>query len=226
MKGLSDIANFIKPVTDKLRKIYARHFARKMIATVLILCFIIGLLRYIPVLGVKANILPPADNAELATAGEEIPHTAGEVLVAESDSKQLYINAETMNLKVKDKNTGKSWYSAVNGSSQAAELALLTISYLGEDNNLYEWDSYTYCTQLGSYVLNKIENGIQITMDINEGESERFTEYYPQKMSVDRFENFFLGGIKTLVDSGKTDQATADKYKMTLELLYKKSITE
>ncbi|MDF2869278.1 MAG: hypothetical protein K0R05_853 [Anaerocolumna sp.] len=226
MKGLSEIADFLKPLSDKLRKIYARHFARKMIATVLILCFIIGLLRYIPVLGVKANSLPQAEKAELAVPGEEIPHTAGEVLVAESDSKQLYINAETMNLKVKDKNTGKTWYTAVNGSSQAAELALLTLSYLGEDNNLYEWDSYTYCTQLGSYVLNKIENGVQITMDINEGESERFTEYYPQKMSVDRFENFFLGGIKTLVDSGKTDQATADKYKMTLELLYKKSITE
>lgn len=220
------MADYIRLLTEKIRKIYARHFARKMVATVLIICLIIGFLRYIPVLGVKAGALPEADKAELSKTGEEISHDMGEVLVAESDSKQLYINSETMNLKLKDKNTGKAWNSTVNGSNEASELAMLTVSYLGKDNNLTEWDSYTYCTQLGSYVLKKIDNGVQITMDINEGESERFTEYYPQKMPTDRFENFFLAGIKNLVETGKIDQVSADKYKMTLELLYKKSITE
>lgn len=220
------MADYIRLLTEKIRKIYARHFARKMVATVLIVCLIIGFLRYIPVLGVKAGALPEADKAELSQPGEEISHDMGEVLVAESDSKQLYINSETMNLKLKDKNTGKVWNSTVNGSNQASELAMLTVSYLGKDNNLSEWDSYTYCTRLGSYVLHKIDNGVQITMDINEGESERFTEYYPQKMPADRFKNFFLDGIKNLVEAGKIDQVLADKYKMTLELLYKKSITE
>lgn len=220
------MADYIRLLTEKIRKIYARNFARKMVATVLIICLIIGFLRYIPVLGVKAGALPEADKAELSKTGEEISHDMGEVLVAESDSKQLYINSETMNLKLKDKNTGKVWNSTVNGSNEASELAMLTVSYLGKDNNLTEWDSYTYCTQLGSYVLKKIDNGVQITMDINEGESERFTEYYPQKMPTDRFENFFLAGIKNLVENGKIDQVSADKYKMTLELLYKKSITE
>ncbi len=220
------MADYIRLLTEKIRKIYARNFARKMVATVLIICLIIGFLRYIPVLGVKAGALPEADKAELSKTGEEISHDMGEVLVAESDSKQLYINSETMNLKLKDKNTGKVWNSTVNGSNEASELAMLTVSYLGKDNNLTEWDSYTYCTQLGSYVLKKIDNGVQITMDINEGESERFTEYYPQKMPTDRFENFFLAGIKNLVETGKIDQVSADKYKMTLELLYKKSITE
>ncbi|BCJ99848.1 DUF5696 domain-containing protein [Anaerocolumna chitinilytica] len=220
------MADYIRLLTEKIRKIYARHFARKMVATVLIICLIIGFLRYIPVLGVKAGPLPEADKAELSKTGEEISHDMGEVLVAESDSKQLYINSKTMNLKLKDKNTGKVWNSTVNGSNEASELAMLTVSYLGKDNNLTEWDSYTYCTQLGSYVLKKIDNGVQITMDINEGESERFPEYYPQKMPTDRFENFFLAGIKNLVETGKIDQVSADKYKMTLELLYKKSITE
>ncbi len=220
------MADYIRLLTEKIRKIYARHFARKMVATVLIICLIIGFLRYIPVLGVKAGALPEADKAELSKTGEEISHDMGEVLVAESDSKQLYINSETMNLKLKDKNTGKVWNSTVNGSNEASELAMLTVSYLGKDNNLTEWDSYTYCTQLGSYVLKKIDKGVQITMDINEGESERFTEYYPQKMPTDRLENFFLAGIKNLVENGKIDQVSADKYKMTLELLYKKSITE
>ncbi|HWT74973.1 MAG TPA: DUF5696 domain-containing protein [Mobilitalea sp.] len=226
MKALINILDRLKPIIDKIKKIYNKHFIGKLFATILGFCIILGLIHYIPILCVKANKLPEVEYKGLAAAGKEIAHDAGEVLVAESDSKRLYINSETMNLKLEDKNTGKVWNSTVQGSDQASELALLTISYLGKDNNLTEWDTYTYCTQLGSYTINQIDNGVQITMDVNEGESERFNEYYPQKMSPDRFENYFLGGIKSLVDSGKLDQATGDKYKMTLQLLYKKSITE
>lgn len=226
MKALNKILDILKPLTEKINKIYSKHFIGKLIVTIICFCLIIGLIYYIPILGVKANSLPEIEYAGLSTAGEEIAKEAGEVLVAESDSKQLFIDSKTMNLKLEDKNTGKVWNSIISGSKEPAELALLDLSYLGADNNLYEWDTYTYCTQIGSYTINQIENGVQIKMNINEGESERFNEYYPQKMSPDRFENFFQAGITSLIDSGKLDQATAGKYKQTLELIYKKSITE
>lgn len=226
MKRQKKIPDSIKRAAGSIRRLYNRHFVAKIIATVIICCLLVGLLRYIPVLGIKADALPAAEKVQLIEAGEEISHEAGEVLVAESDGKQLYINSSTMNLKIVDKTTGKAFNSTVKGSEQASDLAMLTVSYLGEDNNLYEWDSYTYCTQLGSYVLNRIDDGVRLTLDINEGESERFTEYYPQKMSAERFEEFFVKGIAELASTGKIDKTTGDKYKMTLELLYKKSITE
>ncbi len=215
-----------KPVIDKLKKIYHKHFIGKLTVTILGLCIIPILIHFIPILLVKASPLPEIEYQGLSAAGKEIAHDAGEVLAAESGSRRLYINSADMILKVEDKNTGRVWSSAVPESERASDLALLTVSYLGKDNNLYEWDTYTYCTQLGSYTIRQIDHGIRITMDVNEGESERFYEYYPQKMSLDRFENFFLGGMQSLVDSGKIDKATGDKYRMTLKLLYKKSITE
>lgn len=226
MKALNKILDILKPMTQKIRKIYSKHFIGKLIVTIICICIIIGLIYYIPILGVKANSLPETEYAGLSKAGAEIAKDAGEVLVAESGSKKLYVDSKTMNLKLEDKNTGKVWNSIVPGSSEPAELALLDVSYLGADNNLNEWDTYTYCTQIGSYTINQIENGVQIKMNINEGESERFNEYYPMKMSPDRFENFFETGITNLISTGKLDQATGDKYKQTLELIYKKSITE
>ncbi len=220
------IKHRIDRIRGRIRKIYERHFVAKLIATIGAFCLLAGLLYSIPILLVRANSIPLPEEVLLAPAGEEIAHDAGEVLVAESSGKRLYINSSTMSLKVEDKNTGKTLYSAVKGASQASELALLTLSYLGEDNNLYEWDSYTYCTELGSYVLNRIENGVRLTLDMNEGDSGRFNEYYPQKMSVERFEQFFLEGIARLVDTEVIDKAAGDKYKMTLELLYKRSIAQ
>lgn len=216
----------LKTIIEKIKGFYSTHIIRRLLVTIVIFVAILGLIRFIPIMGVKTGVLPKAEYAGLATVGREIGHDEGQVLVAETDSKRLYIDSGTMNLKLEDTTSGKVWSSSAPGSMEAMDQALLTISYLGDNNNLYEWDSYTYCSLLGSFTLYQIENGVQILMNVNEGESERFTEYYPQKMSPDRFENFFLSGIKNLVTSGTLDQATADKYQMTLELLYKKSITE
>lgn len=220
------IPDRLKMIIKKIKKLYSTHIIRKLLVTIVILGGILGLIRFIPIMGVKTGKLPAVEYAGLAAVGREITHEEGVVLVAETDSKRLYIDSATMSLKIEEISSGKVWTSSAAGSKEAMDQALLTISYLGEDNNLYEWDSYTYCTLIGSYTLHQIENGVQILLNVNEGESERFTEYYPQKMSPDRFENFFLGGLKNLVASGTLDQVTADKYQMTLELLYKKSIME
>jgi hypothetical protein len=226
MKELIKLRNSFRALSDQVKKLYSRHFIGKLIVTIIILFILIGAIYYIPVLSVKANALPETEYSGLSKAGKEITHDPGDVLVAESESKCLYVDGSTMNLKVVDKNTKKVWNALVPGASNTSEKALINVSYLGEDNNLREWDSYTYCTQLGAYTIRQITDGVQIAMNINEGESERFNEYYPEKMSPDRFENFFLGGITKLVDSGQIDQTTGDRYKTTLQLIYRKSITE
>ena len=226
MKARNKILDRWKSLSDKIKKLYSKHFIGKIIITIIGICIILGTIYYIPTLRIKSNALPEIEYAGLSAAGDEIALDAGEVLVAESDSKRLYVDSGTMNIKLEDKNTGKVWNSIVQNSEQALELALLDISYLGEDDNLYDWDSYTYCTQIGSYTINQIENGVQIKMNIKEGKSERFNEYYPEKMSTDRFENFFLKGIADAIVAGTLEEATANKYKQTLELIYKKSISE
>lgn len=218
--------NKLHKVPKYIKKFYSTHLIGKLIATILLVIAVLLTIWAIPVLKVKRNEIPAFQGKALSTVAEEISIEAGEVLVGDNDNKQLFINTENMNIKVLDKKSGKEWNAIMPKEPLGTELSLLTISYLGEDNNIYEWDSYTYCTMLNTYKMYQIDNGVQIQMHINEGESRRFYEYYPKKLPIERFEVFFMEGLDNLVTTGALKQEEADKYKQTMRLVYKRSLTE
>ncbi len=196
-------------------------------------CIIVG----IPVLvalilfltfGVPALALHKA-NLETATVQAELNGTLmekveGEQVIAKSDNTTLYFNPATMELRLK--NADGQWLSYVKKSTTATDKALLVLNYLGEDNNLYTWDTDSYCAQLGTYEVYQIENGVKIAMDVNEGESARFYEYLPKKMSIDEFHNVFEGGLDKALADGTITEDVYNRYSMTLGLVYKQSILE
>lgn len=157
-----------------------------------------------------------------AVPGEEIAIGKNDVLVAENGGKALYVNPASLNLIVEDKATGIRW-TAIDPQGSDVEKSLLTLNYIGDDNVFYEWDSYTYCVLNESYTLQKIENGVRIHMNINEGASSRFYEYMPIKMSISNYEEVFLGGLNRLVEEGTLEKSQATKYKNTLSLIYSRS---
>lgn len=209
-----------------LLSFYRTKTIRKLLLTILVIILVPMAIHFLPVLGVKKNSIEEAEHAPLSTVAEEIAQDSGEVLVAESGDRQLYIDTENCVLKVKDTKKRLTFSSAVSGATTASELALLNVSYIGEDNLSYEWDSYTYCTEMKSYTIGKIENGVELTMKFSQGESAIFYEYLPKKMSIDRFETFFEGGLETLKNDGTITEDQYDRYLTTLKLVYKKSIKE
>lgn len=210
----------------KLATFYRTRTFLKLFGTVAVVVALLLLIWYIPVAGVKKSKLPNAQQSDAELAGEEIKKDTGEVLVAEADGKALYIDTKTMNLRVVDQKTKKEWNSLYLKSSQPTEQSLLTLIALGEDNNLYEYNSFEYCTSLGTYQMNRITNGVRITMQFGEGESTNFYEYFPAKMPIERFEEFFLAGADRLVAEGTLETAQAEKYKQTIQLIYRKNQAE
>ena len=163
--------------------------------------------------------------------GEEIEYGKKDIPVAETDTKLLYFNPEDLNVIVEDKATGITWMAVDPKATEETELSLITVNYVGEDNQFYSWDSFTYC--LDNYVegaetpafrMYQLENGVRIALHISEGASTRFYEYMPQKMSVSNYNDVFLGGLERLVEDGTLTKAQANKYKTTLSLVYKKSL--
>lgn len=217
---------FRESLFENIKSFYSTHIVPKIILTIIGFIIIALIISFIPVLQVKKGVIDELQHKPLSQVQEEINIEKGEVLVGESETKQLYINTKNMNLRVKDRKTGKEWNSIIPTAKQDLDKSLISVVYLGEDNNLYEWDSYQYCVEKKSYKLYQIDNGVQIQMHFNEGESNRFYEYYPKKMPVDRFENFFLAGLDKLVDDGKVEKSEAEKYRQTLKLIYKRSLTE
>lgn len=176
----------------------------------------------IKVAGVNSVRSKDGAAAKEVVPGEEIAISSNNVLVAENGGKALYVNPASLNLIVEDKATGTRW-SAIDPQGSDTEKSLIMVNYIGDDNIFYAWDSYTYCVANESYTLQKIENGVRINMNINEGASTRFYEYMPQKMSISHYEEVFLGGIDRLVEEGKLESAQASRYKNTLSLIYRRS---
>ncbi len=162
------------------------------------------------------------DSSREVTVGAEIEISNKNVQVAESDTKILYVDPDNLNLIVEDKATGTTW-SAIDPNGNDAEKSLISLNYVGEDNTFYVWDSYTYCVANESYTLYQLDNGVRIVMNVNEGASQRFYEYMPQKMSMEHYDEVFIAGLEKLVEDGTLEKAKASKYKTTLSLIYKKS---
>lgn len=213
-------------IIKKVKKLYSTHTILKAAATAVLLILIAVLIKMAPVLMIRKNEIPFKVHEYSEQVLTQLSIDDGEVLAAESGGKLLYVNTKDMNLRVVDKETKKEWNALLPDSSQTADKALLSISYLGDDNNLYENDSYAYCTALGSYKIYLIEDGVKIDMALNEGESIRFYEYFPIKMPMVRYEDFFISGISQLLEDGIIDEARAARYEQTIKLVYRKSIIE
>lgn len=222
-----------KSVFDKTKHVilavgqwYKKKLIKKLLFTAAIILTTFFIVWAIPVLQIRKSPLIAEEVSSLSKTEGEIPMGTGEILVAETEGKQLYYDSESMNLTVKDKKTRTEWNALATDASESADLSLISVSYLGEDNNLYEWDSYKYCTEVKSYTSYKIKNGVQIQMHLCEGESSRFYEYMPQKMPIERFEEFFIKGLEDKKAEGSLEEEVFEKYKQTLNLIYRKSVTE
>lgn len=211
-------------MVNKIKSYYAKHTIGKIFLTVILLAALAYVLASIPVWRLKRSGVPETASRE-PLQGELIQNDSGRVTLAENGGMTLTLDTADLILEVKDEK-GNVFSTAVKGAQSGSEKALLTVSYLGQDNNLYEWNSYDQSAVFGSYELYRLENGVRIDMNLNEGESNRFYEYLPRKMSPERYEEVFKKGIESLRDSGELDEDKADRYLNTLSLVYKRSLQE
>lgn len=220
---MAAIASKLQGVKKLLKKFYDKHTIRRITLTVLAAVLLLYVIISIPVWTLKSEVLPALGSRQPAE-GSEISLDAGKVQVAACGGSTLTINTEDMTFEVQDE-AGSKFRSYVGGGS-GGEMALLSLAYLGEDNNLYEWNSYDNCVKFSSYSLQQIENGVRVNINLNEGESNRFYEYLPKKMGIETYEELFVGGLKKLMEDGSLEQATGERYLNTLSLVYKRSLTE
>lgn len=211
-------------MVNKIKSFYAAHTIGKIFLTILLAMVLIYVLVSIPVWSVKQSKVPGTASREPLT-GEVLAHDAGKVVLAENGGKTLTLNTKDLTLEVKDEK-GNVFSTAIKGVDAGSEKALFSLTYLGEDDNLYEWNSYDQSVAFDTYELYRIENGVRIDLNLNEGGSNRFYEFLPRKMSPERFEEMFKGGLEKLRDNGELDAAKADRLLQTLSLVYKRSLQE
>lgn len=216
----------IKKINNHIKRFYSTHKVIKLVLTVVLVCLVVAGVSFFSSLALKEETFSNVQEHTLTNVGAELEKKGGNVKVAGSDTYELYINMENLVLTVKNKKSKATWSSAVKNSSNGIDQALLAIDYLGEDNNIYQWNTYDNSVMMDTYKAYQIENGVQIHMNVNAGESSDFYEYLPQKLTIERYEKFFIEGIDQKVSEGTLDAATGEKFKKTLSLIYKKSKVE
>lgn len=207
-----------------LKKFYDKNTIRRIALTIIAVVLLIYVIVSIPAWMLKSEKLTEIGSRQ-PMEGTLLSHDAGKTVVAEKGGRRLTIDPETMIIEVKDIDSGYTFSSAAKGAS-SSEQALVSLAYLGEDNNLYEWNSYDYSAALSSYELYQLENGVRIDMNLNEGESNRFYEYLPKKMGIDTYEEVFVGTLNRLISEGELEETVGNRYLNTLSLVYRKSLTE
>ena len=221
MAAIKQKAQSVKAV---LKKFYDKNTIRRIALTIVAAVLLVYVIVSIPVWTLKSEKLSVTASRQ-PLEGTEISPDSGKVVVAQNGGRTLTINTADMSFEVKDDTKGYLFRSYANGGA-GSELALLSLTYLGEDNNLYEWNSYDNCVAFSSYTMYQIDNGVRININLNEGESNRFYEYLPKQMGIDTYEEMFVGGLQRLMEDGTLDADTGNRYLTTLSLVYKRSLTE
>lgn len=173
----------------------------------------------LPALRIKSGTLPEKQEAAAREGTGEFQVGSGEVLAAESETRRLYLDTDTLNFRVEDKATGKS-FSALKPEGGVEDKSPLRITFVGEDGTFLYWNAYEYCVDHQTYSLEQIENGFRINLNLKETDSYRINEYIPQKITANRYETRFVQGLEGLVTGGTLTQEEADRYGSILELVY------
>lgn len=198
----------------KLKEIYGAH---PVLWTLLLLVVLAlgGYLGYYAPSFYLTAVDVPVQSAHQSVIGEAI-EVGGTVEVAHEGGRTLTLDTKELIFTLTDDATGISWSSAVPGATEGDDKALLHLYYLGDDNNLLDWNTYDNCVAFGTYALYQLENGVRVEMNVNEGDSKEFFEYLPQRIPIDRYEGFIQPAIAQL------DETLQNRYNRALKMVYTK----
>ncbi len=190
-----------------------------LIAIVAAVILVFTGVKKIPGMGIKAQQAPKKETGTLKEAVGTFAAGDGEVLAAENGTKKLYLDTDTLDFRVEDTATGKS-FSALKPEGSTDDRSLMRITFVGEDGTFLYWNAYEYCVEHQTYTIDKIENGFRINLNLKETDSYRINEYMPQRITKERYEERFLGGLDELLAQGTITQEEAKRYLDNLELVY------
>lgn len=123
-------------------------------------------------------------------------------LIEQNEYLELYANGKTTEIAIKDKASGKMWYSnpterqndaVATGANKGKLGSQLELEYYNETDKVNTMDNANDCILLGQFVFSKISGGFRVTYTI--GEMKK-TYLVPSVITKDRFEKLILNRLE------------------------------
>lgn len=143
----------------------------------------------------------------------------GERLVAESQNKKLYLDTDTLHIRVEDKKTGKQWRSELAQPSNDKDRSVVNLTYLGQDNRKQEWHATRDVIEAGNYEINQLDNGVQLQLAF-ESTIRQLDQLIPTYVEERYLEERFYAAIDEKLAQEIISETQARSYKTILRRVY------
>jgi hypothetical protein len=211
-----------RKITAALEGFFKTYAVLKLLAIIAVCVALIQFARWLPTVQVRRGSLPEIAHAALSESLGEIAASAGETLVARNNGRELYVDPASMNLRVVDTASGLVWNALRVGEGTVEDQSLIRIVFMSEDDVISRWDSYTYSLKTGGYTLEKISNGVRITLHVGNADPTNINAFMPRRIAIERYEDVFLDGLDKKVAAGGLSAEEAGMYKSVLGLVFAK----
>ncbi|WP_053985970.1 DUF5696 domain-containing protein [Niameybacter massiliensis] len=198
---------------------------RNIILGVAVVVLVAGTVKVIPHLTLKAAQVASVEREGIKEVKGSIDIKKGELLVAESATKELHLDTDTLDIRVADKVSGREWTSKVAAPSNNKDKSILTISYLSGDNKKNEWDAFVDVIEPGNYSIDRIEDGVKLTLYF-ETSTKKPDQLLPSYIESEYLNSRFYDEIEKKAKEGAITDKQAANYKNILKKVYMKDLTK
>ena len=157
----------------------------------------------------------------------------GEVLVYENASKEMYLDTETTNIRIVDKQTGTEWETLATGAAVVGSDGLVSEAYsrfvspfeihcVDDDGVHRSMNAYNYSIRDGQFVLNQLEKGVQITYELQD-KAIRVFEHLPRRIYFNRYEEFIAAPVENAFAAGLISERDYNNFTMFWDAFYSKN---
>ncbi|GHU75639.1 hypothetical protein FACS189461_2230 [Spirochaetia bacterium] len=209
-------------LTRAIASFFKTRAVIKFFAIIFVFFALVQLVKWIPTLQVKRGKLPERIHPVLEASEGLIPTDAGITLAAENGGRKMYVEPETMNIRIEDTATGFVWNALRPGDGTASgeEQSIIKFVFISEDDVISRWDSYTYSLKQGAYTLERIKNGVRMNLQIGNADPTDINAFMPRRIAIERYEEVFIKGLERKTAQGELTDAEAGRYKSVLGLIF------
>jgi len=155
--------------------------------------------------GLEIEEVEVADREDISD--DEVESALSEMqLMAENEHLELYFQATTAEVAVKEKNSGKKWFSnpvdsgtdsvarGENNAILGSQFSIVYFHTLGQVSRMHSSDS----VRSGQFEFEPIEGGFKVTYTL--GDTSKGVEMIPYQLTPDRFQTAILDKIEDEVE--------------------------
>lgn len=165
-----------------------------------------------------------------------IDQNIGEVLVYENETKQMYVDTKTTNIRIVDKGTGAVWETLAAGAAVVGSdgsisesygkfVSPFEIDYVNDNGVRASMNAYNYSIRDMQFAINRLANGVQITYELQD-KAIRVFEHLPRRISFSRYEEVISSRVDEALEKGLVSQTEYNNFNMFWDAFYSRNLQD